>query len=232
MIAAAAVRLGSKPRELKTDGPALLRRRHGMKPTRERGVPPAQVLAQPRPSSPPGSTGNGARTLLRPSPCRSRRQGGRVAASQGYISGTQRGSMRAKRPRSRVAPPPITLAPQGGTRRLAGSQPVPMRQSRHAWWPFVHHSFSFVFCNLFQASGAPAPTTGQFIRVRNKLCFKKNAAKSRGFNRFHGLRRPGRQGCFRQVRPPPATTGGSFEGETGVVSDKPCPRPPRRADHT
>ena len=42
------------------------------------GVPPAQVLAQPRRSPPPGSTGNGARTLLRPSPCRSRRQGGRL----------------------------------------------------------------------------------------------------------------------------------------------------------
>ena len=55
----------------------------------------------------------------------------------GKLSGTQRDSMRAGRPRSRVAPPPITLAPQGGTRRLAGPQPVPMRQSRHAWWPFV-----------------------------------------------------------------------------------------------
>ena len=62
----------------KTDGPPLLRPRHGMKPPGSAGVPPAQVLAQPRPSAPPGSTGNGARTLLRPSPCRSRRQGGRA----------------------------------------------------------------------------------------------------------------------------------------------------------
>ena len=100
----------------------MLRRRHGMKPPGSAGVPPAQVLAQPRPSPPPGSTGNGARTLLRPSPCRSRRQvaGCRIA---GKLSGTQRDSMRAGRPRSRVAPPPITLAPQGGTRRLAGPQP-------------------------------------------------------------------------------------------------------------
>ena len=51
------------------------------------------------------------------------------------------------------------------------------------------------------------PTTGQIIRVGNKLCFKKNVAKSHGFNWFHGLRRPGRQGCFRQARPPPPTTG-------------------------
>ena len=40
--------------------------------------------------------------------------------------------MRAGRPRSRVGPPPITLAPQGDMRRLAGPQPVPMRQCRHA----------------------------------------------------------------------------------------------------
>ena len=100
----------------------MLRRRHGMKPLGSAGVPPAQVLAQPRPSPPPGSTGNGARTLLRLSPCRSRRQvaGCRIA---GKLSGTQRDSMRAGRPRSRVAPPPITLAPQGGARRLAGPQP-------------------------------------------------------------------------------------------------------------
>ena len=153
-----------------------------------------------------------------------------------------------------------------------------MGQCRHAWWPFVDSSFSFVFFRLFQASRAPAlpcrssesetirnrpiplrpwypvtvhlnvlvalrgpscvfvdhsfsffgcfrqarplpcradhpwvkqgcfrqarplpPTTGQIIRVGNKLCFKKNVSKSHGFNWFHGLRRPGRQGCFRQA---------------------------------
>ena len=45
--------------------------------------------------------------------------------------------MRAGRPRSRGAPPPIAPATQGGMRRVAGPQPVPMRQRRHAWWPFV-----------------------------------------------------------------------------------------------
>ena len=40
------------------------------------GVPPAPSLAQPRPSPPLGSTGNGAMALLRTGQCRSRRQGG------------------------------------------------------------------------------------------------------------------------------------------------------------
>ena len=40
------------------------------------GVPPAQSLAQPRPSPPPGSTCNGAMGLLRPGRWGSRRQGG------------------------------------------------------------------------------------------------------------------------------------------------------------
>ena len=42
------------------------------------GVPPAQILAQPRPSPPPGWTGNGAGALLGPGSCCSRRHGSRV----------------------------------------------------------------------------------------------------------------------------------------------------------
>ena len=62
----------------KTDGPPWVSRCHGMKaPPGSAGVPPAQVLAQPLPSPPPGSTGSGARVLLRPGPCGSRRQHGR-----------------------------------------------------------------------------------------------------------------------------------------------------------
>ena len=57
-------------------------RGHGMKPPGSAGVPPAQIFPQPRPSPPPGSTGNGARALLRPGRCGCRRQGGRLA-SQG-----------------------------------------------------------------------------------------------------------------------------------------------------
>ena len=99
------------------------------------GVPPAPSLAQPRPSPPLGSTGNGAMALLRPGRCGSRRQGGclrhrteaqrqpkgqhaggtpalpgkavpaeRVAACgiALKLSGSQRDSMRAGRPRSRA----------------------------------------------------------------------------------------------------------------------------------
>ena len=40
------------------------------------GVPPAQIFPQPPPSPPPGSTGNGAKALLRPGPFSSRRQSG------------------------------------------------------------------------------------------------------------------------------------------------------------
>ena len=39
---------------------------HGMKAPGSPGVPPAPSLAQPRPSPPLGSTGNGAMALLRP----------------------------------------------------------------------------------------------------------------------------------------------------------------------
>ena len=49
------------------------------------GSPPGARASRPHtswhslaPSPPPGSSGSGARTLLRPGPCRSRRQGGRV----------------------------------------------------------------------------------------------------------------------------------------------------------
>ncbi len=45
---------------------------------RERGRPARTTVAQPRPSSRPGSTGNGATIPLQPSPGGFRRQGGRV----------------------------------------------------------------------------------------------------------------------------------------------------------
>ena len=45
-----------------TDGPALLQRRHGRKPPRERGRPARTTLAPLHPSPRPGSTGYGART--------------------------------------------------------------------------------------------------------------------------------------------------------------------------
>ena len=50
----------------------------GGSPPGSAGVPPAQILPQLRPSPPPESTGSGALPLLRPGPCGSRRQGGRL----------------------------------------------------------------------------------------------------------------------------------------------------------
>ena len=50
----------------------------GGSPPGSAGVPPAQSLPQPRRSPPPESTGSGALPLLRPGPCGSRRQGGRL----------------------------------------------------------------------------------------------------------------------------------------------------------
>ena len=112
-------------------------------PTRKRGRPPAQVLAQPRPSPPPSSTGNGVRALLRPSPCRSRRQGGRCGIA-GKLSGTQRECMRAGRPRSRVGRLPSLLL-LNGARAARWGAALPMRQNRHVWRPFVDHSFFACF---------------------------------------------------------------------------------------
>ena len=50
----------------------------GGSPPGSAGVPPAQILPQLRPSPSPESTGSGALPLLRPGPCGSRRQGGRL----------------------------------------------------------------------------------------------------------------------------------------------------------
>ncbi len=50
----------------------------GGSPPGSAGVPPAQILSQLQPSPPPESTGSGAVPLLRPGPCGSRRQGGRL----------------------------------------------------------------------------------------------------------------------------------------------------------
>ena len=105
-----------------TEGPPWVRQRHGMMSPRERGRPARTTLARPRPTPRPGSTGNGARTLLRPGPCCSHGQGGRVPhpreterhATAQHAGGT---------PALPGGPAPNTLAPQARTRRLAGLQP-------------------------------------------------------------------------------------------------------------
>ena len=86
------------------------------------GVPPAPSLAQPRPSPPLGSTGNGAMALLRPGRCCSRRQGGclqhrteaqrrpkeqvcgRDARAPRAITPPLRGSRRSRAARRRLMP--------------------------------------------------------------------------------------------------------------------------------
>ena len=50
----------------------------GGSPPGSAGVPPAQILPQLQPPPSPESTGSGALPLLRPGPCGSRRQGGRL----------------------------------------------------------------------------------------------------------------------------------------------------------
>ena len=74
---------------------------------------------------------------------------GRVAGRRiaGKLSGTLRECMRAGRPRSRGAPPPIILATQWGARRLAGPRPcrcgrtVPLVALCRPSCPFVNFSF-------------------------------------------------------------------------------------------
>ena len=119
----------------------------GGSPPGSAGVPPAQILSQLRPSPPPESTGSGALPLLRPGPCGSRRQGGRLHLPAsvchfrdiaGKLSGNRRDSMRAGRPRSRGCRPDgevggirratslkAGLSPLGNSRLPASRAPAP-----------------------------------------------------------------------------------------------------------
>ena len=107
-----AIRLGQglRPQSIRWGADAASKR--DPPPPGSAGVPPAHVLAQPRPSPPPGSTGNGAGTLLRPSPWRSRRQGGRER-HRGETERHETGVHAGGTPALPGGPPPIALAPQG-----------------------------------------------------------------------------------------------------------------------
>jgi len=113
-------------------------------PPRERGRPARTTLARPRPSPPPGSTGNGARTPLRPSRCRTRRQGGRVPhrrETERHRRGVHAGGTPAL-PGGASSHHSCYLRGRATACRAATP---PMRQNRHAWWPFMDCSFfSFV----------------------------------------------------------------------------------------
>ena len=118
-----------------------------MKSPGSAGVPPAKILAQPRPSPRPGSTGKDARALLRPGPCGSRRQGGRLA-HRGETERQAKGEDAGGTPALPGGPAPITLAPQGGGRRLAGPQPCRCGRAVTLSGPscsFADNSFFFCF---------------------------------------------------------------------------------------
>ena len=97
---------------------------------RERGRPARTTLALPHLSLPPGSTGNGAWALPRPSPGRSRQQGGR-APHHGETERPPNAEDAGETP----ALPEGRLLPSFLLREKA--LPLPMRQSRPASCPFA-----------------------------------------------------------------------------------------------
>ncbi len=118
---------------------------------RERGRPARTTLAQPHPSPPPGSTGNGARRLLRPTPGRCRRQGG-VCRITGKRSGHPTQRMRARCPRSRRG---AFSHPSCSARRHCPcrcGRAVPLRGP----WSFFVCLRGSLFFRLFQTSTTPA----------------------------------------------------------------------------
>ena len=95
----------------------------GGSPPGSAGVPPAQILPQLRPSPSPESTGSGALPLLRPGPCGSRRQGGRLQHRR-ETERQPKGQHAGGRPRSRGCRPDGEV---GGIPRATSleSRPVP-----------------------------------------------------------------------------------------------------------
>ena len=110
------------------------------------GVPPAPSLAQPRPSPPLGSTGNGARALLRPGRCGSRPQGGCLQ----HRTGAQR------QPKGQDA---------GGTPALPGSH-HPMTSSHQG-----HHIAAAFWCRLWLKQVHLSSGLFVFIRVHSWFVF-------------------------------------------------------------
>ena len=124
-----------------------MRQRYGMKSPRERGRPARTTLARPRPTPRPGSTGNGARTLLRPGLCLSHGQGGRVPnprETERHRTGVHAGGT----PALPGGASSNRSCSSRGRRRLAGLQPcrcgraVPLRGPSSS---FVDNSFFVCF---------------------------------------------------------------------------------------
>ena len=133
---------------------------------RERGRPARTTLAKVHPSPRPSSTGSGAGALLQPGPRGSRRRGGRLP-HRGETERPPNAENAGETPALPERAPlpsllllqggasPFTLASQVGTRRLAGPQAVPMRQSRSASWPFVDLRVSS-WKTLFSVAATPS----------------------------------------------------------------------------
>jgi len=115
------------------------------------GVSPAFVSAQPSPSPSSRSTGKHARTLLHPSPCRSRQQGRRLPHrrhSQQFATAVHAGGTPAL---PGGAPLSITLAPRGAHAGLPGHSPADATKPSR----FVSLRVTS-WITLFQVSTAPA----------------------------------------------------------------------------
>ena len=223
----------------------------GGSPPGSAGVPPAQILSQLRPSPPPESTGSGALPLLRPGPCGSRRQGGRLQ----HRRETER-QPKGQHAGGTPALPGVSSRWCGGgcpAGDFSESRPVPFGKLPFACEP-----------------GARPPRLGRSIEKDYKLNIDAQDAQDNqderllqetltramiacGFedvrehkpavsgknpvhpvhrceskiypcltmNRFPATRR---RRLFQASRPP-ALPCGSFEGETGFVSGKSSPRP-------
>ena len=152
----------------------MLRRRHGRKPARERGRPARTTPARPRPTPRPGSTGNGAGTLLRPGPCLSRRQGDQVPhrrETERHATAEHAGET----PALPGGPLPIAFVPHAGVRRIAGPQPCRCGRAVTLGGPsssFVALS-GFLFFRLFQ----PSATAPDFELVKAEGGVPKSPAR-------------------------------------------------------
>ena len=124
----------------------------------------------PRPSPPPGSIGNGAGTLLRPGPCRSRRQGGPVRQIAGILSRHANGSACGRgRPRSRVgASSHHSCASRGHAPACRSRSRCRCGRAVHAWWPFLDNSFSLL--SRLQNSAAVTFAGNGHKRHKNTTC--------------------------------------------------------------
>ena len=133
------------------------------------------------------------------------------------------GAGRAGRPRSRGASSHHSCSSRA-RKRACRAAALPMRQSRHAWWPFVSLRGSLFFSFV---SGKPSPrpprrggsSEGETGVFQARCQFLSNPCFFNLLNWFCVTRT---QVLF-QVSVAPALPGGSYEGETGLFQVSPAP---------